>query len=147
MSGYYLLDANVVLRLSGLVLKSDLVVQRCHVPGEVIHEARFSPNAGVFAHRAIPATPSVLAELKRVWSVVPEDDTDLVDLFKGKGAADPLLVAIVLDQQSQASNGLFSDEWTIVTDDRAVENLAKVFAIPTVGLAEFEERASAERRA
>lgn len=73
-----------------------------------------------------------------------ESDQQLVNLYKQEGYADPFLVAHV-EQQAKLSKkltvSLFGDlspEWTLITDDNAVRNLAKR-RIPNVHLLNNDE--------
>ncbi|WP_062464206.1 hypothetical protein [Demequina soli] len=139
MTATYLLDTNVILRLPERILRNRAVSHHSHIPEEVLYEARFAPHIERFRHRTLPVTAGVLDSLQRVWDAVPEDDTSVVDLFRGKGNADPLLVAIVLDQRSKAATGLFGDAWKIVSNDAPVRRLAESFEIPTLDLAQFTQ--------
>lgn len=145
MTATYLLDTNVLLRLPASILRSRTVSHHSHIPEEVLYEARFAQHIDHFRHRTMPVTAGVLEALQQVWESIPEDDTTVVDLFRGKGNADPLLIAIVLDQRAKAATGLFADTWTIVSLDGPVRTLAGRFDIPALELAEFVDLANGLR--
>ena len=79
----------------------------------------------------------VLEWLIQVMRSVPADDTTLVDLYRNKGAADPLLVACALDGQSRDSVYLDAPEWVVVTADDAVRRKAREFGLRSLTNAEF----------
>jgi len=54
-------------------------------------------------------------------------------------AADPLLVATVLDAVERDDGSLFPDAWVIVTRDKALVSKAKEFGIPTLSPEQLAE--------
>jgi hypothetical protein len=61
-----------------------------------------------------------------------------VNLYSGQGNADPMLVACALDAVHDADEGLFGDEWMIVSNDGAVLALAQRFTITTLTSTDFD---------
>ncbi|GGK89867.1 hypothetical protein JOE58_000768 [Curtobacterium luteum] len=133
----YLLDNNVLPRLTVEQRRSDFVVENCRVPSEVLHEARFLPDIEKLLSLEYPTTGRVLRHLMVVMSRVPIGDTALVDLYKNRGNADPLLVACALDGLEEANEGLFGIEWVVVSDDGAVQGMCEEFRIVTLTSVDF----------
>lgn len=67
---------------------------------------------------------------------MPVGDTRLIDLYKINGAADPGLIASILDAIAADDGMLFSDTWVLVTNDHAVADRAAEFRITSIMPAE-----------
>lgn len=132
MGHRYLLDNNVLARLTPEQRSMPFVQEHCRIPSEVLHEARFLPDADVLAELEYRTTGGVLRQLQLVMGRVRVDDVRLVNLYSGQGNADPMLVACALDAVREADEGLFGDEWVIVSNDEAVLGLAHQFLITTL---------------
>jgi len=52
-------------------------------------------------------------------------DTQPIDLYGNKGAADPGLIAAILEAADDDANKLLSDSWILVTNDQAVAGKVK----------------------
>lgn len=128
----YLLDNNVLTQLTTEQRGSRFVSERCRVPGEVLHEARFLPDIELLRTFEYPTTARVLARLVEVMSRVRVGDFSLLDLYNNRGSADPLLVACALDAREEAEEGLFGYEWMVVTNDRAVRTICDEFGVGTL---------------
>lgn len=137
MGHRYLLDNNVLARLTPEERSLPFVQEHCRIPSEVLHEARFLPDADVLAELEYRTTGGVLRQLQLVMERVHVDDVRLVNLYSGQGSADPMLVACALDAVREADEGLFGDEWVIVSNDEAVLALAHEFRITTLTSNEF----------
>ena len=134
----YLLDANVLSRLTPRQRGSAFVAARCRVPSEVLHEARELPDLHVVEPLELRPTRLMLERLADVMSSVAPEDHTLVDLYHNQGGADPVLVAAAL----AADNGdaqLWPTVWHVVSDDRAVRTTASAFGVPTLTRAELVE--------
>jgi hypothetical protein len=121
----YLIDNNALGPL-GDRKKSAFFAKHCRVPDEVAYESRRAKHATLLRPVTIEMTPAMLTELARVMKTVPVGDTDLINLYTNKGAADPILVAMA---SILSSADLFADNWVIVTEDKAVRAKAKEFGI------------------
>lgn len=136
----YLIDNNVLARLSPTQLSSRLFRDCCRLPSEVIYEARHRLPPGGFREVEEPVTPQVLRMVSHVMSNVPVGDTSLVDLYANRGNADPLLLAHALVASQEASDTLFPSTWIVVSDDRAVQKAAGLYGLSTETSDEFLRR-------
>jgi len=134
----YLLDNNVLARLTPEERSMTFVQEHCRIPSEVLHEARFLPDADALIELEYRTTGRVLRQLQLVMESVRVDDVRLVNLYSGQGNADPMLVACALDAVHDADEGLFGDEWVIVSNDEAVLALAQRFTITTLTSTDFD---------
>lgn len=116
----YVVDTNTLSQIGQRRRSSAFFLARARVPSEVLHEAAGFPDIQALRCLGITTTPSVLRWVKRVMATVPADDTALVDLYAGRGGADPLVIACALDGQEQEDQTLDPQEWAIVTGDNAV---------------------------
>ncbi len=132
MDQRYLIDNNVLAKLTRDELRSDVFQNRSWIPDEVLHEAGEKRRAELGMLR-YPTGPDVLRQLQRVMASLAPGDTALLDLYRDKGNADPLLVACALVESEMVRSMLFGPEWMIVTDDKAVRSVATNFEINTIG--------------
>ncbi|QZQ53808.1 hypothetical protein KZI27_10555 [Curtobacterium sp. TC1] len=132
MGHRYLLDNNVLSRLSEEERSRSFIRENCRVPSEVLYEARFFQDAGSLVALEYRTTGRVLQRLQEVMERVAVDDVRLVNLYSGKGNADPMLVACALDAVSEENEGLFGDDWAIISNDDAVCAMAGLFGIPVL---------------
>lgn len=138
MGHRYLLDNNVLSRLTVEERSLPFIREHCRIPSEVLHEARFLPDAVSLTELEYRTTGRVLYHLQRVMERVPVDDVHLVDLYSGKGNADPLLVACALDAVHEEDEGLFGDDWAIISNDEAVLAMARLFGVTVLTSNEFD---------
>lgn len=129
MGRCYLLDNNVLSRLTVEERSLPFIRERCRIPAEVLHEARFLPDVVSLTELEYRTTGRVLLHLQRVMERVPVDDVRLVNLYSGKGNADPMLVACALDAVQEEDEGLFGVEWAIISNDDAVLAMARLFNV------------------
>lgn len=127
---WYLVDSNVLSKLSREGRSSKQVKARCRIPTEVLHETRWFPDHSALRLLEYPVTHSVLQHLRVVMSAASPGETQLIDLYHNEGNGDPLLVATALDATSKVKETLFPDAWSVATDDRAVRVLAEQFEVP-----------------
>lgn len=134
----YLLDANVLSRLTPRQRAGAFVTTRCRIPSEVLHEARELPDLHVVESLELRPTRLMLERLADVMSSIEPEDHALVDLYHNRGGADPILVAAAL-AADQHDTQLWPTVWHIVSDDRAVRKTASAFGVPTLTRAELVE--------
>lgn len=134
---FYLIDTNALSSLTPLQRASDFFRERCRIPSEVLYEARFFPDIKSLKANEYPTTPRVLDILVSVMATVPAGDTKLVDLYRNRGNADPLVVACALDGARDSGGLLFGPSWVVVSRDRAVRDKACEFEIETITSDEF----------
>lgn len=125
---YYLLDNNVVAKLTFAQRRSKLFLEQCRIPDEVIHEAGAGLRSELQALR-YTTTAAVLESLKTVMATVPPGDSKLVDLYRNQGNADPFLVACAVLEQTRGDEMLVTPRWVIVTDDKEVRTKAVEFGV------------------
>lgn len=142
-SRMYMLDNNVLALLTMTERATTGFTSLCRIPEAVLHEASGLPDAVALERFVYPTSPSVVRALMEVMSTVLPADRKLVDLYKNKGAADPLLIACLLDATSAASAALFAPDWVLVTADEAVKKKAAEFNLDTVPVSEFLDLAKA----
>ncbi len=70
---------------------------------------------------------------------VPVGDFELIDLYAGEGAADPLLVACALDGADQRSQALVGEVYTVVSDDLAVRQTWERHEVKWMSAAAFAD--------
>ncbi|QHN30794.1 hypothetical protein GII32_10740 [Gordonia amarae] len=120
----YLVDNNVLSKLSREQRSSQFFRDQCRIPSEVLHEARDYPDINALKQLEYPTTPDVLLRLQQIMTTIPTTDTRLVDLYANKGNADPLILACALDAQRRDEVYLWAPTWVVVSDDRAVQDKA-----------------------
>lgn len=128
---FYLVDNNVLGKLSSAQRRSAFFVTYCRVPDEVLHEAGPARAAGAQECR-YPTTADVLRAVQTVMATVDPGDIKLVNLHRNKGTADPFLVACALVEQHNSADMLIRPEWVVVTDDRAVGRKAEEFDVSCI---------------
>jgi hypothetical protein len=133
----YLLDANVLSRLSAKQRSSPFLQNHCKIPSEVLFEVRGFPDVDRLRALEERLDGEVLESLRQVMGTVPADDFKLVDLYGNKGSADPILVATALTGMRRAAATLFAENWAVVTDDEAVRAKASEFGLAWLSSAEF----------
>lgn len=140
MTGYgyeYVIDNNALSHLKRHQRASDFFRENCHIPSEVLYEARFFPDIKELKGNEYPATSRVLTILIEVMATVPISDTKLVDLYANRGNADPLVVACAVDGQRKSDEGLFGPAWVVVSGDKAVQAKAVELGIEVKTSEEF----------
>lgn len=137
MERAYMIDSNALSKLSRQQRVSDFFQENCHVPSEVLHEARFFPDIDALKDNEYPMTGRVLEILIEVMATVSVDDTKLVDLYANRGNADPIVVACAVDGQRASQHMLFGPNWVVVSNDKAVRAKAEEFGIEVWTSAEF----------
>lgn len=139
MDFQYLVDNNALSALSTSTRASKFFRAHCHIPEEVLFEARGFPDIGILEECKYETTPGVLRYLIKVMATVPVGDNSLVDLYANSGNADPFIVACALDARSHDEDKLFGPTWVIVSNDKAVRQKAVEFKIEIRSSEEFAE--------
>lgn len=133
----YVLDANVLSRLSARQRHSSILRSRCRISSEVLHEVRGFPDIEQLRALDFPLDGEVLRCLREVMKTVRTDDFKLVDLYGNRGNADPILVATALTGMRQAAETLFIEEWVVVSDDHAVRAKASELGVRWLSTTDF----------
>lgn len=136
-SDKYVLDANVLSRLSAEQRRSSFVQERCRIPSEVLHEIHGFPDIDQLRTLDFPMSAALLKHLKQVMRTVPPGDSTLVDLYRNKGNADPILIASAMTGMSQSAETLFDENWKVVSDDGAVRVKATALGVGWLSTADF----------
>lgn len=132
----YLIDNNVLGRLTPAQRKSSFLRLECVITSDVLYEARgFSDELTGIPVKEV--TTSVVGHLRDVMAQVAPGDNSLVDLYANKGAADPVLVATALDMMDEEQQTLFPREIVLVTGDKAVVSSAQSMGIKTLSGEQF----------
>jgi hypothetical protein len=132
----YLLDANVLSRLTADQRASAFVSERCRVPSDVMYEVRGLTDLAAISRIELPIDPKTLERLRDVMTSIAPEDRSLVDLYRNKGAADPVIVAAAL-VADYGEDQLWQTQWHIVSDDGAVRATASTFGVPWISRAEL----------
>lgn len=134
----YVLDTNIISRLSKDELSAPFLFEYCRIPSEVIYETRLHPNIEHLKTIQHPTTIESLHAVAEIMSTLDPKDRRLVDLFDNKGGADPFLIAAAIVEQRNSESQLFpAEQWTVVTNDRAVAETAAKFNVPTISRDQF----------
>ena len=128
----YLVDNNALIRLKRERVRTAFFDNYCSVTADVLLEADEHPEKAALAKKAADITPDFLEQLRAVMATVAVGDTSLVNLYGNKGAADPGLVAFILEASAINDGKLFCDQWVLVTDDNAVAEKAAEFNVETL---------------
>lgn len=133
----YVVDNNTLSRLTRAQRASSFFREHCHIPTEVLHEARDFPDLAALKANEYATTDRVLRILTEIMATVPVGDMKLVDLYANRGNADPLVVACAIDGQRADSKFLFGPTWVVVSGDKAVRAKAAEFEIAVMTNDEF----------
>ena len=133
----YVLDANVLSRLSVHQRGNSFVREHCRIPAEVLHEIDGFPDVRQLRALDFPVSAELLACVSEVMKTLRPSDFTLVDLYRNKGNADPILVATALTGIRHASETLFCEDWKVVSDDDAVRTKAEEHGVGWLSTADF----------
>ncbi|GIG25019.1 hypothetical protein [Cellulomonas denverensis] len=126
---WYLIDANVLTRLTAVQRSSAFVRDRCRIPADVMHEVRGLPDRSAIAHLELPLDAPILLRLRDVMATIDPGDFSLIDLYHNKGTADPVLIAAAL-ALDHGEGRLWPIRWHVVSDDHAVRETASTLGVP-----------------
>lgn len=135
----YVIDTNALVQLKSHRRASAMFRENAVIPSEVLDEAEGFPDIGRLQQNRHTLTARTLEWLCRVMKTVPAEDRTLVDLYAGKGSADPLVVATALEGQERDNQYIDAPEWIVVTDDGAVRDKAREFGFRVLSNTEFAE--------
>jgi hypothetical protein len=136
----YLIDTNALSRIGRKSRGSLFVRDNCKLPSEVLYEAAAFPDIAMLRTLEYPVTADVLNLVKTVMATVQPGEKDLIDLYHGRGNADPILIAVALDAIDKSQVTLLEEDWQIVTDDEGVKKKAAEFGLMAVSSADFNNR-------
>jgi hypothetical protein len=128
---FYLVDNNVLGKITSAQRASAFFTDYCRVPDEVMHEAGPARAAELQGVR-YPTTGNVLRVVQVVMATVEAGDIALVNLYRNKGGADPFLIAVALVEQQKVADMLIRPDWVVATDDDAVRRKAEEFDVPWI---------------
>lgn len=132
----YLVDNNVLSRLTRPQRASRFLRERCVITRDVLYEARgFADELGDIQVRELSIP--ILERLKQIMVQIPSEDTSLVDLYDNKGSADPTIVATALVMAEEEAQTLFERRIILVSDDKAVKQLAVKLGIDLISESAF----------
>ena len=132
METRYLIDNNVLNALRRDHIRTDFFRDYCQVTMDILWEAREHVEQAALARLSRPHTPGFLMRVRDVMETLEAGDTRLIDLYGNKGAADPGLIASILEADDDDANKLLSDSWILVTNDQAVAVKAAEFDISVI---------------
>ena len=132
METRYLIDNNVLNALRRDQIHSEFFRDYCRVTTDVLWEAREHAEQAALARLSRPHTPGFLMRVRDVMQTLEAGDTRLIDLYGNKGAADPGLIASILEAADDDANKLLFDSWILVTNDQAVAGKAAEFAVAVI---------------
>lgn len=136
MNTWYLLDTNLLTKMSQAQRSSDFVKQHCRIPTEVLWEAHGLHDRATLSQLEYDTTVEVLDALRTVMAAVTVEEK-LVDLYSNTGNGDAVLLAVALVEKQRADALLFGDRWVIATDDTGLITKADEFSLPTCRSDEF----------
>lgn len=133
----YLLDNNVVSHLSVRFLRRPFFKERCRIPSEVLYEARGHRSHDLLSRVEYKTDAAVLSTLFEVLQTVPASDSKLIDLYRNKGNADPILIACGLLEARKSSQMLVPPVWVVVSNDDPVRQKAEALDVRAISRSEF----------
>lgn len=134
---WYLLDNNVLTKLTRDQRASTFVRDRCRIPTEVLYEAQGFPDIRELRALEFRVTAQVLECVREVMRTLTPGDVKLVDLYRNKGNADPLIIATALTATRQSQETLFGEDWQVVTDDLGIRAKASELGVKSLGSTEL----------
>lgn len=136
MNVWYLLDTNLLSKLTEAQRSNAFVREHCRIPSEVLWEAHGLRDHVALAQLGYDTTVDVLDSLRTVMAAVVVGEK-LVDLYSNTGNGDALLLAVALTERQRAEDVLFGDTWIIATDDEGLIEKAGELALPVCRSADF----------
>ncbi len=127
----YILDKNVLTNdvTENIGKRDDLCITQ-----DVLEEAGFSDQEIIKIKKAgvhvLNVSKKYLEKLVEVM-VIHGNNLKLINLYPGKGTADVVMIAYVLSERDNPET-LFTEEYTIVTNDKELISVAKKCSIECV---------------
>lgn len=134
---WYLVDNNALIALTARRVRTDYFRAHCRLTSDVVWEAREHPDSSLLAQLALGFSALTIEHIRHVMGTVEPADVSLINLYRNSGAADPGLVAAILEARVAEDGMLFPDEWALVTNDAAVTEKAREFEIPSISAAQL----------
>ena len=131
----FLLDANVLSRLTPTQRVSAFVAERC----------RGRPDVHLVEPLELPSTAAMPERLRGVMASIAPEDSTLMDLYRDRGGADPVIVAAALTAE-RGDNSLCPTVRHLVPDDRAGRMTASLFGLDVLSRAELVSLIERENR-
>ena len=135
----YIVDTNVLDKIDVHERATQFFKTSCSLPDAVLDEASGFPDIEDLRQLRYRTTASLLQILMEVMATIEVEDKRVVNLWKNKGAADPVLTAVVLHAREQQRDCILKYKWVIVTDDRGVRDLARKHEIEVLSGDHFRE--------
>lgn len=136
MEDLYLIDNNVLSRLTRAQRAAAFLRNHCRITADVLYEARGYADE-IDDVPVEEVTAAVLNQLHEVMAHVEPHDTSLVDLYASKGSADPVLIATALARAEEEQQTFLPRRVIIVTGDKAVAQMATRLGIEQMGFDSF----------
>jgi hypothetical protein len=136
---WYVVDSNVLSRLTLSQRSSAFFREHCRIPSEVLYEASGFPDIPSLRKLEYRVTPEVLMGVREVMQTVEPGDFKLIDLYRNKGSADPVVIATALVEQRRGQETLFAPNWVVVSDDNAVRAKAMDMDLHILGAKGFAD--------
>jgi len=135
----YLLDTVSVTRISLDVLMSDFVQEKCVVPAEVYYEVGSAGKREAIQRIAEAPSASLFGKVRDLLLSAGVNN-QVLDLYQNQGNGDIILVATALSKEESEELSLFKTKWTIVSDDKNLQDLAQINQILVISTEAFKER-------
>lgn len=135
----YIIDTNVLNKIDVHERATQFFTTSCLLPDAVLDEASGFPDIEDLRKLRYPTTAELLRVLMEVMTTIDIKNKRVVNLWQNKGAADPVLPAVVLHAREQQRDFMIKDKWVIVTDDKGVRDLAKKHEIEVLSGDRFRE--------
>lgn len=135
----YLVDNNALITLSVRRVGSEFFRSNCHVTPDVLFEASEHPEERVLREGLVEFSSATFEHIRQIMKNIAAGDIRLVDLYKNLGAADPGLVAFILEKADEDDGLLLPNKWILVTRDRAVRDLALSYDIAVMEPGELSD--------
>lgn len=134
----FFVDTNALSKLGPRYRATKYFRNYVLLPSVVIQEAGNPEDISNLKELEEGMTPQILRCLIEIMKTISADDKHLIDLYRNKGKADPIIVAYALNEASLEANCLFPvHEVYIVTNDKAVRELGERFAIKVLSSDDF----------
>ena len=133
----YLLDNNALMALGYNRVRSDYFRDHCLITSDVLWEAGDHRERELLEELTLNQTITFFEYIRAVMREVDVGDTSLIDLYKNQGAADPGLIATVLESVATQQDMLFTEDLCLVSNDAAVVEMGNRFGITTMAPAEL----------
>lgn len=136
----YLLDTNVITGLPKETVEKFINLRgSLYVVTEVKEELEGAQSRlSLLEQTEVQELEISAGILQKVSDLMAEigNEFSLINLFENKGGADVVMIAHVL-YENLRSDTLFKEQWTIVTNDGPLTNVAKKYGIRVISMNDF----------